>query len=103
MKIVLNKSLLYLIILIISSIINQWHIDGNIYWISYNVNFMLHLFLAVILYLVVFKYSLHIYLLKIKSMYLEYSAFVYVFFIFYIISYKNGLKYFNYKEIINVK
>lgn len=83
----------------------------------------LHEFFVSFLSLLVFSYSLYIYLFKRKStdtrfFYLglfspillqfsdifhwRYSAFVYVFFIFYILSYKNGLKYFNYKETINV-
>lgn len=84
----------------------------------------LHEFFVSFLSFVVFSYSLYIYLFKRKiadnrffylglfsPMLLQFSdifhwrycSFVYVFFIFYIISYKNGLKYFNYKEIINVK
>ncbi len=79
----------------------------------------LHEFFVSFLSLLVFSYSLYIYLFKRKStdtrfFYLglfcpillqfsdifhwRYSAFVYVFFIFYIISYKNGLNYF-----INIK
>lgn len=83
----------------------------------------LHEFFVSFLSLLVFSYSFYIYLFKKKStdtrfFYLglfspillqfsdifhwRYSAFVYVFFVFYIMSYVNGLKYFNYKEVINV-
>lgn len=75
----------------------------------------LHEFFVSFLSLLVFSYSLYIYLFKRKStdtrfFYLglfspillqfsdifhwRYSAFVYIFFVFYIMSYKNGLKYF---------